>query len=353
MLLEFRNCYANNLFVMIIKYWPESLQKYLRDTYQYDPVKGEVTRRVQPKRGPKSVGPVGSFNSGREMLLTIMFEGRAWAIRIAKLAVFLQTGVQYRFIEFSDGDRTNMKASNLVLKGEPVTPDDNEEKALEAIRAAAELRFKKRRLVSLEALIDLNNATPLVPLPIDISKDPTRGTVKPGEVIKTPQEHHEEAQLEKLKVRQELAKIPFVADYIALQKRYEDIVASQWYLRGMFSGITYEEYLVFEKACLQHTSQPLQEFIQENKDNADLALWEVHYMRYGHWHSLVLSGKMELSEFKATLLRVEDNEGNVLADKRKEPLEKTSMHFAHELKALMAAHNVSKEQAEEWDEQLS
>lgn len=127
---------------MNIYYWPSSLCEYLKRVYRYNGEEGKIIRFIPPARGPRSKF-VGSLTPNGEITISVNFEGRTWVIRAHRLAIFLQTGLQFRDVRFKDGDRLNLKLSNLEPFGMPLEERNVSPSMLMAIREAKEENYKR------------------------------------------------------------------------------------------------------------------------------------------------------------------------------------------------------------------
>lgn len=111
---------------MAIQIWGSELAQFLLSTYQYDRAKGIVTRKMWEGKTVRDT-PIGSLSAQGDFLTVVHFKGKAWTIRLVKLAVFLETGLQYHKIETKDGNRSNLVWDNLLPLGQPAASAEEHE----------------------------------------------------------------------------------------------------------------------------------------------------------------------------------------------------------------------------------
>jgi hypothetical protein len=123
-------------------YWPENFGEYLKNKFEYDPTNGVVRYKdkgsVRPGPKNKMVGTVTKTG----LLVNVAFEGRQNSLRLARLALFLHTGKQYRKVYFKDNDPFNLKLDNLV-SGQEITEEPESNKAFaEHVWRQAKLKYE-------------------------------------------------------------------------------------------------------------------------------------------------------------------------------------------------------------------
>lgn len=120
--------------------WDKKLVDHLLAVYDYDGEKGEVRRKLWPAKGPKSEQPLGSLTAQGDLILCVINEGRMKTIRMAKLCVLVETGLQYPKVIAKDGNRANLKWENLVPVG---LPFETKEEAVEQVEEVNDERMAK------------------------------------------------------------------------------------------------------------------------------------------------------------------------------------------------------------------
>jgi len=117
----------------------------LLGTYSYDGELGEITRKVWEVKGPKNTGALGTLSERGDWLLVVAFEGKSWTLRMARLAIFLETGEQYYKVEFRDGDSSNLVRENLIPLGKPVANAEEHAAQVSGVAEGKVEKFKAMR----------------------------------------------------------------------------------------------------------------------------------------------------------------------------------------------------------------
>jgi hypothetical protein len=286
----FRNSKLNNKEIinmsMRLSWWPASLQERIRETFQYDDETGEVTRKLQPIKGPKTYGPVGTLLNGRDLVVVLHHEGKSWTCRVAKIALFLHTGKQYKFIEFVDGNRTNTKISNLITRGEEVTEENSSQEALRLMREKAVASMKLKRT---QTYVDF------------VKKEAIEAENKVASLEKERKEKEPEIDWyargqEAIREEQE-KRFAFVQGplkpFLALRDKYEKLLEKYRYKRGLCTRMSAGDLAMFEDDCARQGIANLVAFYNERKldfEPANHEKWMVDAFNLGKWRHMESSG---------------------------------------------------------------
>lgn len=145
---------------MKAKKWSREIEQELLGRFEYDPIEGCIRKREVVGSLVLQGKTIGSLSPTGDWVFTVALThapGKLTMIRLARLAVFLQTGQQCEHLIFKDGNRSNMKWDNLLpiglLSNEKVSPARLEEarslyekRKLEEAAKAVEIAREKTRI---------------------------------------------------------------------------------------------------------------------------------------------------------------------------------------------------------------
>lgn len=235
-----------------LSYWPVEIQEELRKNFSYDAEKGEVRRVVPPARGPRQRGAVGSVTSNGELVMTIKVLGKQTTFRMAKVAVLLATGKQYKNIAFKDGNRMNLKWDNLVPIGEPLTEEDNNELVNEIVKSRIDNFLKQK--------IEANKPTVK-----EVQAKQTQE--KQPEKLVDYQKVWQEINDEKVKLERAYLQHPQLSRYRIVHSAFEKVFDEEQTKYGIWTGMFILQANSFLKAAANMLGKTVEQCIMERPEN--------------------------------------------------------------------------------------
>src|SRR5688572_181503 len=242
--------------------WSQEFRDFLARTYQYDKETGYVTRRHEPIKGPRQRGSIGTVTPTRDLILVVMFQGKSHALRVARLAVFLETGLLYEKVIHKDGVRLNQKWDNLVPGGFAYDPDGNRVNEVDVEEKAKEFREKKK-LMEDEAELKIIRAKETEEIELE-KRLATKHVKKEPEPFVDYQANIAAFMEAGAARRRALQAEPYYIEYWAAYKKYQDKLATYRWRSGLRTGMSTYLLRMFAKDCEQIDGLSAVEFYKAN-----------------------------------------------------------------------------------------
>jgi hypothetical protein len=339
--------------------WSQEVRDYLTKTYRYEKESGFVFRIYEPSKGPKQAGSVGSINR-KELVLVVNINKKSYLIRVHKLAVFLETGQVYEKITHKDGNMLNNKWENLLPVGIPLSVDGSsiELSADEQVIAVEEYKQKQEAL-----LAEVAEKKRLEKEAFEKSKAEHLATkIKEKGKEKSPPEPLVDYQATWARINAEIAKKnaewaahPFMQDYMKMQAKYENRLATYKHLTGICTGMDKYDMDCFGKDCSVVDGLSVSEFYEANNrtiDKKTAPKWVVDRLKVGFFEKMLEKGMISKEQVSAFLKKY-TWKGDIVPNTYGELSEQDTKEYLEELRELESIHQTTYEQLEKQFKQAS
>ena len=254
---------------MNMSYWPVELQEEIKRHYFYVPEEGSVHKYRYTREGRYDMGVVGTRTKGNRYITVFNVGGKSFCFTMAKLAMFLATGKQYKSVRYVNGNESDLSLENLIPLGPPLVEDSSE--LANMIAAQMKETIGKQRIkrfemskerteqgfAELEKLKADNKANRLARQPSPKSPKLNEPTPQPAdERIRESEEFQYNFKSKHMywQVRQSLA-----------GEELKLLEANQ-YLNGLYTDISWEDAQKWAKVVQANVGMTAEEYVLKHAD---------------------------------------------------------------------------------------